>query len=287
VTNASNAGSEANPDLASARENWYAAAMAHQNSAGEGFQISRYFDLVRQHAIEGVNHYKSLLFFALPLAVQAERLVELGSSFSYYPETYADGSPWGVSSDRNEGVVSTRIMLSACRLLNRLGVPARLTSIDIRTSADLYAAVGRDLVASARSLIEDLDLSQFWDLHEGTDTVAWLHEETERFLRGEAKPIDFVLVDSNHTYDQVSRELEAVLPLLSRWAVILVDDCYETNYVHGATWIPEESREGVLRGGEYGAVLEFLQAHPEWRADWMPFNVLLSRDVEHLPKRPA
>jgi len=262
-------------DLDAIRSRWRDRAMSHQNSVAAQTNLWRYLELVRTHAKEGVNDYKALLFFTLPLAVRARRMVELGSSFSYFPDTYTDGSPWGTSSSQDEGLVSTRLMLSACLLLSRLGVDARLTSVDIRTKPG--ARIGRDLEAAAHDLIGSLELHKFWEFLTGTDTLVWLAEEQKRLERGETQPIDFVLVDSNHTYDQVSRELESVLPLLSPRAVILVDDCYETNYQHGASWIPEDSLEGQRRGGEYGAILEFLAAHPQWRAEWFEFNMLLTR----------
>ena len=264
-------------DDADVLREWRDRAMAHQNAIPGEVNLWRYFQMVRTHATTGVNDYKALLFFALPLALRARRIVELGSSFSFYPDTYEDGSPWGVSSDRDEGVVSTRIILSACRLLKQLGVPSKLLSIELRDASYIERWGNRDLVARARQLIDDLGLSEFWELHTGTDTVAWLAEERGRLLRGETEPIDFVLVDSNHTYDQVSRELAGVLPVLSATGAILVDDCFETNYAHGVDWIPEDSAEGLRRGGEYGAVLEFLDAHPDWHGEWMQSNVLLTR----------
>ena len=229
----------------------------------------RYLELARLHATDNINWYKAVPFFALPLAVGAKRIVELGSSFSYYPDTYANGLPWASSSAVDEGVISTRLMLAAARLLNQFGIRSSVTSIDIRENF-LYKNVCR--------LLTDLGLIQFWDPKMGKDTIEWLKDEKERLRNGEAEPIDFMLIDSNHTYDQVAGEIKGSVPLMSPKGIMLVNDCWITDYKHGADWVPEESEEGVKRGGEYGAILEFLEQNPDWQADWVPEGmVVLSR----------
>lgn len=248
---------------------WALRREEHRAHLDEGIQTWRYLELVRRHTNKNVNWFKAIPFFALPLAVGARRMVELGSSFSYYPETYQPRSPWGISKAVDEGVVSTRLMLAAARLLTDFGVHSTVTSVDLRDSS---------LYKNARQLLTELDLIRFWDPKMATDSIGWLNEEQQRLRRGEVEPIDFGLIDSNHTYDQVSRELAGILPLMSAKGVLLVDDCWTTNYKHGADWVPEESEEGIKRGGEYGAVLEFLEQHPNWQAEWIPEGMaILSR----------
>src|SRR5438045_430608 len=89
--------------------------------------------MLPEHVISNPPSRKILLLFALPLLTRAKTIVELGASLTSFPETYEDGSPWGVSSDQHEGLVSTRIFLSACYLLRQCGVAATLTSIDTRS----------------------------------------------------------------------------------------------------------------------------------------------------------
>lgn len=245
---------------------WALRREEHRKTLQDGPQLWRYLEMVRLHAIDNINWFKAIPCFGLPMAVGARRLVELGSSFSYYPATYDPPSPWGRSSAGDEGVISTRLMLTACKLMSEFGPHSSLTSVDIRESS---------LYENVRSLLTDMDLIEFWDPQMGTDSIEWLQKEKERVQSRAAEAFDFVLVDSTHTYDQVARELACVLPLMSPTGIILVDDCWITNYKHGASWIPEESDKGLAHGGEYGAVIEFLENHPEWKADWIPQGMVV------------
>src|SRR5207253_2657079 len=96
---------------------------------------------------------------------------------------------WGVSDNVDEGGVSTRLMLTACKLLRQAGVDASLCSIDIR-GVEPHPVHG-DLAAKLTQLMTDLDLVDCWRPFFGTDTVTWLKEEAIRIARGEAEPIDF------------------------------------------------------------------------------------------------
>jgi len=262
------------------REAWESRAENHRRRLHHDGGAWRYLELVRVHATTGVNYYKALPFFAIPLMIRARTLVELGSSFSYYPETYENETPWGVSSAGDEGVVSTRILLSACYFLDRLGVPARLTSVDIRDSA---------LFANVERLLTDLGLRDYWEPRMRTNTLDWLQERKSLTRQNKAEPIDFALVDSNHTFKQVKEELKGLVDIMSPDGIILVDDAYITNYRHGVDWVPEESAAGRKRGGEYGAILEFQSSHPDWGAEWTPDGMvflsrrLKSRDSLHRP----
>lgn len=217
----------------------------------------KYFDLVRKHIVEGFNRHKIIPYFAFPLMIQARNIVEVGSAFTYYPETYPRSSPWEVSKSGSEGLVSTRIFLTACRFLNKIGIKARLTSVDIRESP---------MLENAKQLLKDLGLIQYWNPVMGTDSIKWLKEQKE--------PIDLALVDSQHTYAQVAGELEHLSPLMSSKGIIIVDDCYDLNYKPAATWAADETEEGCAKGGEYGAVLDFLEKHPEWVAEWCPRSIV-------------
>jgi predicted O-methyltransferase YrrM len=243
---------------------WRARARRHENLLYGEEGTWRYFEMVRQHALGGVNYFKALPLFTAPLLNRAETLVELGSSFTYYPETYSD--KWGVSTDATEGLVSTRLLLAACRLLRMQGIGASLISVDIREST---------YYANARQLLSELGLFHLWQPVMLTDTLAWLEERGRQTALGEVKQIDFALVDSNHTHRQVSEELKALVPLMSPRGIIVVDDVFTTAYRHDDRSIPQESASGVRRGGEYGAVLEFMRRHPEWHVDWIPQGMVL------------
>jgi Methyltransferase domain len=166
-----------------------------------------------------------------------------------------------VSSAVSEGLVSTRLLLAACRLLEGEGVRATLTSVDLRSADHPYFERGW-------ALLLDLGLAPWWRPAMGVDSVSWLREEAGRLLEGTAQPIDMAFVDSNHTYAQVRAELDALVPLMAPHGVVLIDNCYALLYEPGIDWIQGDGAEGADRGGEYGAILEFLAAHPEWSAQW-------------------
>jgi predicted O-methyltransferase YrrM len=228
-----------------------------QIEAGGEFQ---YFEMLREHVVAcglRANQHKVLPFLSYALAVRPRRIVELGASFSYYPETYANGSPWLASTAEDEGVLSTRVFLVACRILNQIGISATLTSVDIRDTHRF---------TNVQKLLTDCDLIRYWKPVMGQDSIAWLKAQTE--------PIDLCLVDSQHTYAQVKGELEALIPLMNPKGLIIVDDWADTEFKPHVEWSPDDDEEGVSKGGEFGAVLEFLKAHPEWRVEWWPSRVV-------------
>jgi len=241
------------------REAWQQRIRSHLASIQKGGGDYQYFELLRDHAIgSGIpgNRAKILPFLVLPILMRATRIVELGCAFTYYPRTYPDRSPWKASTSDFEGLVSTRTFLIACRFLNRIGVPATLTSVDIRNTR---------LYGNAEALLTDLDLIGYWQPVMGTDSIEWLKRQTAK--------IDIALVDSHHTYAQVSGELNGLHPLMSEHGIIIVDDCYNLDYQTGVDWNIDETSAGVAKGGQYGALVEFLEQHPEWVAEWVPDSI--------------
>src|SRR5688572_337567 len=79
-------------------QHWSGQTRERQRDLLDGLHDWKYLEMVRLHCFEGVNWYKGLTFFYLPLLAQAERIVELGTSFSYYPAHYDSRGAWGVSS---------------------------------------------------------------------------------------------------------------------------------------------------------------------------------------------
>lgn len=236
---------------------WIKRRNEHIASLELGFRDYKYLEMVRKYCSKGYNRHKIVFFYSFPLVIQAKRIVELGSSFTYYPDTYNPKSPWEVSSSESEGLISTRVFLVACRFLNKFGVAATLTSVDIRESR---------LFENAKSLLRQMDLLKYWVPVMGTDSIQWLKRQKES--------VDLALVDSNHTYDQVAGELENLAPLMSSKGVIIVDDAYNLDYRPGADWCDDETEEGRRKGGEYGAVLDFLEKHPEWVGEWVPMSIV-------------
>jgi len=244
------------PTLEAARAAWELRRHAHVSSIRGGEY--QYFEMLRDHIVGGIpgNRPKILQFVLLPVLMRARRIVELGCAFSYFPETYPERSPWRASTSGDEGMVSTRAFLTACRFLSQVGVDATLTSVDVRS---------HPLYDNARALLTQLGLISYWRPVMGTDSIEW--------LRGRTEEIDIALIDSNHTYAHVRGELEGVAPLVSAGGLIIVDDCYNLDYVVGVAFCPDETAEGVVRGGEYGAVVEFLDTHREWTAEWVPGSI--------------
>ena len=239
-----------------ARTTWEKRRDAHLDQIGEAKGEYRYFELLREHITGGMpgNQGKIIPLYVIPLMLRARHIVELGSAFSSYPQSYPDGSPWKASLNTSiEGAVSTRTLLVACRFLNQMGIDATLTSVDKRDWA---------MFENTKKLFTDLDLIQFWRPTMGTDSIEWLKSRTQQ--------IDVALVDSNHTYPQVSGELNGLLPLMSPKGVIIVDDCYNVDYQTGVVWNIDETEDGISKGGEYGAIVEFIKQHHEWKPEWFP-----------------
>lgn len=252
----------------------------------------RYFQMLRNHVFtrdyepdlsietSEPDVYKAVPLYTFPMLQQSRRMVELGASFSFFPDFYPDGSPWRRSKHVWEGVISTRILLTVCKLLGDFcGVQSSLTSVDIRDGTERYD-IGEDegtLLGRVEALLESIGLRQYWRPYMGIGTFEWLADEAGRLQRGEVQPIDFLLIDANHTYGQVKGELEGALPLMSERGMILIDDSYITAYTHHDERIPAETEEGLRHGGEYGAIIEFIAEHPEWQPEWLQFMCLLRR----------
>src|SRR5260370_3173946 len=67
----------------------------------------QYFEMLREQTLScglRANQHKILPFLAYTLAIRPRRIVELGASFSYYPESYANGSPWLAATADDEAV---------------------------------------------------------------------------------------------------------------------------------------------------------------------------------------
>lgn len=211
-----------------------------------------YFQLIAKHAKVRKSGYKIIPLFSLALLLRPRNIVELGAAFTYYPEGYP--SRWGVCSKKDEGLVSTRVLLAACRFLNGIGIPARLTSIDIRKDDEQ--------LKKCKAFLEKLGLLEFWNPVYGTDSLTW--------LRGNREKIDIAYVDSAHTYKQVRDELEILSPLMSEDGLIVVDDGFTINDSPKASWRIDEDEQGRSSGGEFGAILYFLEKHGEWFSRWSP-----------------
>ncbi|GMU39838.1 MAG: hypothetical protein AMXMBFR23_07040 [Chloroflexota bacterium] len=241
-------------DLRPAVEPW-ATAMIRQRGAAP----PTHHESIAAHARDSFVSYLAVPLYAIPILLRARRIVELGTAFTYYPATYPGGSPWRVSRAPDEGMVTTRFLLSAAWHLRGVGIPATLTSVDIRSSE-------LPIFANAHPLFSDLGVVDCWQPVFGTDSIGWLREQAG------TTPIDFALVDSNHTFAHASAELEALAPCMAETAVIVVDNCYGVFYAHGD---PPDVEEEARRGSKFGAVQAFIAAHPEWTPRWTSEGMML------------
>jgi len=212
----------------------------------------KYFDLVKCLAGHSLFSYKVIPLFSIPLLLRPTNIVELGSAFTSYLEKCND--PWGRYDKLEEGLISTRVLLTACRFLNKYGIKASLTSIDIRDDKKKFEDTERHL--------QELDLLQYWKPFYGTDSLDWLKRNKDL--------IHLAYVDSSHTYKQVKAELEALAPQMIQNGVIIIDDGFTINDPSDVSWRVNEDEGGRSKGGEFGAVLDFLKEHPEWRNTWSP-----------------
>jgi len=224
-----------------------------------------YFEVIQDAAAHLLSRDKTIELALLPLALQARTVVELGCAMSYYDA----GRPYSLAvRDITEGMMSTRVLGIACALLRSVGVPATLHSVDIREWPE-----------RPRSLMRDLGLGDAWQFHAGQDSINWV-----RNYPGE---IDVLLVDSNHTYTHVAAELEAASAKMAPRSAIVIDNCYATFYRTGSSYMSDDDREGIERGGEFGAILDFLAAHPEWHPYWKSEEVMVMTKGWELPNVPT
>jgi len=188
---------------------------------------------------------KSTLLHQICLALRPSVVVELGSGFSWYDfgRNYEDAI-----KKLDEGL-STRVLLSAARLLTSTGTPCHVYSVDLRDPERLRSR-----------LAQDFGLDDHLTYALGCDSVAW--------MRDYCGTVGVLFTDSRHTRAQVLAELDAALPKMTERAAIIVDNCYTTDY-------DNEPAEDVARGGKYGALIEWAASHPDWTPTWTRHDALL------------
>jgi hypothetical protein len=255
------------PELAAAFWNWSFRKAQLVNDTTDGAHSEfRYWEMVRKYAADSPFWYAIIPIFAYPLMLGARRIVEFGTAFTFYPKTLE--TPWSVSSSPDEGMLSTRILLAACKILKHRGIDSKLVSIEVRGKA-MYEH--EDITHNGDALFADLGLREYWEPKFGADSVEWLTEQKELVRSGRELPIDFALLDSNHTYALTKSELEGLAAIMSDKGVMIVDNAYTIFYEPNAEWSLDESPEGIRRGGKFGAVLEFVTSNSDWEIDWFVY----------------
>jgi hypothetical protein len=266
------------PDLAVTFRDWlYRRSTLHTRLFAEPDAEYHYWEMVRKYAADSPFWYAIVPIFAYPLLLRAKRMVEFGSAFTFYPDTFED--PWGISSAPDEGMISTRILLAACKVLETRGIASKLVSIEIRGKA-IHNDV--DITNNGDMLFTELGLRQYWQPVFGMDSSTWIEEQRSLVRRRKELPIDFALLDSNHTYALTRAELEGLAAVMSDQGVMIIDNCYTLFYEVDAKWSPNESPEGIRKGGKFGAILEFAASRPDWELMWFPYPT----EIACLRKRP-
>lgn len=221
----------------------------------------RYFDLIRCLAGHPIFFYKVIPLFSIPLLLRSVNIVEFGSAFTYYPAKY--DNPWGRYDKLDEGFLSARVLLTACRFLNKIGIKSSLTSVDIRSD--------EKRLQDCKKHLHELGLIDYWKPFYGIDSLEWLKKNKE--------PIDLIYVDSSHAYKHVKAELQSLSAMMKPGGVIVMDDGFTINDSSRELWRINEDDEGRSKGGEFGAISFFLNNHPEWHSAWSPEGmVYLCRD---------
>lgn len=246
------------------KSEWQKKASKFQQGVFESRHCHKYFDLIKCYADHPIFSFKAIPLFSIPLVLRPTNIIELGAAFTSYPEKY--DNPWGLYDGMSEGLLSTRILLTACRFLNKYGIKATLTSIDIRDNKKKFE--------DGKKCLQALDLFQYWRPFYGTDSLEWLKKN-----KG---PIHLAYVDSSHTYKQVKAELEALALLMAPDGLVIIDDGFIISDPCKELWRVSEDDEGRSKGGEFGAILDFLKDHPEWHHVWSPEGMVYLCRSEHI-----
>lgn len=179
----------------------------------------KYVNFLREiHTTNLLNSQCHLLFNRI-LETQPRTIVELGSG------TSLETKPFEVNF--KSGGTSTRVFLIACHELNtNHSIPSYLFSID------------KEPCKSTRNLIKKMELNNYWVFIQGNDLEV---------VKQWHKPIDFLFVDSDHSYSHVKKVLELWLPFVVQQGHVFLHDAFTEEY------------------GVDEATRDFVKEHPEWK----------------------
>lgn len=171
------------------------------------------------------NNYDQYYYmmFALPIALNARTIVETGLC-------------WGHS---------TRIHLEALSFMDQ---PRLLITCEL--DSEKY----NDIANQIRSL----NLKAQWDLYYGNSVT---RAESWKQTYGDTK-IDYLYLDSDHSYEHVTNELNAFYPYLSKRCLIMGDDTWNQNEPHAYF---NKRNPGKYPTDVYWAFYDWWQKHQEFK----------------------
>lgn len=132
----------------------------------------------------------------------------------------------------------------------------------------LVVGVDTDIRAHNRIEIEKHPLSRRIKLIEGSSIEKEVVAEVTRLADGKR---GMVILDSNHTHEHVSRELDLYSPLISKDSYLIVFDTIIETFPEDS-WGNRPWRRG---NNPYTAVREFLAKNDRFAVDWEMENRLL------------
>jgi cephalosporin hydroxylase len=146
-------------------------------------------------------------------------------------------------------------------LLDLADAAASGETVDPRSPKRKVLAVDIDIRKANRFAIERHPLASRIHMIEGSSIDAAIIESVKEFAKGYEKIL--VLLDSNHTHEHVSKELEAYAPLVTPGSYCVVFDTIIENMPEGT--YPD--RPWGRGNNPKTAVEEFLRLHPEFEVD--------------------
>ncbi len=143
---------------------------------------------------------------------------------------------------KSESIVELGVRKIISSIPFALGLPKKLTSVDIYMPS-YFLHDNEQTLDYLRKLCKDLNIDFQFIL--GND------------LEIELEPVDFLFIDTNHTYDQLTKELKLHSNKVKKW-IALHDTTAYADYL---------TVDGRLEGGLKFAINEFLQANSEWKIE--------------------
>ncbi len=176
-------------------------------------------------------------------------------------------------SDINEHVIHLRRLAKECSSVVELGVGGMVSTWGIlqglsESSHENRSYLGVDLNRPPENLLQ---LAQYFCKPQGI-AYDFMHKND---LEVDIDPVDFLFIDSLHTYAHLTYELETFSPKVRKYIAMhdtsdpyALADCqsYRGNHSEYPLFVNREKR------GTWVAVWDFLAKHPEWQLQERHFN---------------
>lgn len=131
-----------------------------------------------------------------------------------------------------------------------------------------------------KSAIKSHPLSKRIHLIEGDSVDEGIIRKIKEMISDKDRVL--VALDSKHTYEHVSREMELYSQLVSPDSYLVVMDG-----VQGMLWDVPSGKEEWLNDNPLNAIKEFLEQHPEWQADEHYTRLKITTNPSGFLRRPV